>query len=304
MPAPSRYFNLLPRTGLTSIGFATLLLAGPSPAAEPPSTLAGTWRITHAQAAPWGPSLPGPIDLSGQTLRIRADGMAGPASLACGNGRLEATAYPAEGLFQGILPAPAEKLDNAERAKKAEQAARNLGLGKFPVAGLRVTCDKGIFEFHQADPDTLLLGLDNQVWTLSRAVGARAGAASPEGRVESLLEAHFKGDMGFDAATASIKKPWQSRKLNRLMDAYLARPGSPDLVPPINGDPYTDSQEYPTRFAVGQARVKGSAARVPVRFADGWQERRVTYLLVREGGAWQLDDLDYGRGSRMQAHLK
>lgn len=271
----------------------TLLLTTPAPGLAAPSDLAGSWRFTHALAAPWGAPLAGSAELAGQTLRLTARSMAGPAPLDCGGAaRLEATAYPAEGLFQGGLPAP------------ATPAAQALGLGKFPVEGLRVTCDQGSFEFHQADADTLLLGLDNRVWTLSRAAGARVSADSPAGRVQALLERHFSGDMGFDAGTAQTKAPFQSKALNRRFAAYLAQPRSPDRVPPIDGDPYTDSQEYPTRFAVGPARMQHNRARVPVRFADGWSQRTVIYELAREAGAWRVDDLEYGSGGRLGALLR
>jgi hypothetical protein len=272
-----------------------LCLAAPAQvmaATDSASSLAGPWRFTHARPAPWGEPLAGSADLTGQILVLAANHMQGPAPLDCGPARLETTTYPAEGLFQGGLPAPAEPL------------AQALGIGQFPVAGVRVTCDKGMFEFHRADADTLLLGLDNRVWTLSRAAGAQARADSPAGRVEGLLERHFQGPMGFDQATAQAKTPFQSKALNRLVAAYLARPRPQDEVPPINGDPYTDSQEYPVRFAVGAARVHQEQAWVPVRFADAWSHRTLTFELVREDGAWRLDDLDYGQGGRLSALLR
>jgi len=85
---------------------------------------------------------------------------------------------------------------------------------------------------------------------------------------------------------------------------YFAQPASADEVPVINGDPFTDSQEYPTRFAVNKASVRGSSAEVPVRFADAYRNRNVTYLLVRERGVWRLDDLVYEQGETLQGLLK
>ncbi|MEW5788520.1 MAG: hypothetical protein AB1899_11775 [Pseudomonadota bacterium] len=267
------------------------LMALPALADQTDPGLAGTWRITHALPAPWGAALPGSSDLAGQTLRVSRQAMAGPGPLACAAPKLEPTRYPAQGLFQGNLAAP------------AEQQARQLGLGQFPVSGIRATCAKGIFEFHRADPDTLLLGLDNRVWILSRAPGTQVRANSPAGRVESLLERHFGGDMGFGPATAPAKAPFQSKRLNQMVADYLARPRTPDQVPPINGDPYTASQEYPTRFAVGVASLGKQRARVPVRFADAWGQRMVTYDLVLEDGGWRVDDLDFGHGTRLSALL-
>lgn len=283
-------------TGFRSLALAlTLCLAASAPATgatASASSLTGPWRFTHATSAPWGEPLAGSADLTGQILVLAANHMQGPAPLDCGPARLEATSYPAAGLFQGGLPAP------------AEHSAKTLGIGRFPVAGVRVTCDKGVFEFHQVDVDTLLLGLDNRVWTLSRAAGAQARADSPAGLVEGLLERHFKGPMGFDQATAQAKTPFQSEALNRLVAAYLARPRPQDEVPPIDGDPYTDSQDYPVRFAVGAARIRQDQARVPVRFADAWSHRTLTFELVWEDGDWRVDDLDYGQGGRLSTLLR
>jgi hypothetical protein len=266
-------------------------LASPVLGKDDVTSMTGTWRFTHATAAPWGAPLVGGANLTGQTLILAAHRMQGPVPLNCGAAQLEATAYPAEGLFQGGLSASADK------------QAQNLGLAMFPVAGLRVSCDKGLFEFHQADPDTLLLGLDNRVWSLSRAPGVLSKADSPAGRVERLLESHFGGGMGFDAGSASTKASFQSKRLNQRIAAYLARPRPQDEVPPINGDPYTDSQEYPTRFAVGAAQIRKDRARVPVRYSDAWSQRTINFELVRAGGVWQVDDLDYGPGGRLSTLL-
>lgn len=255
-------------------------------------SLTGTWRFTHGVSAPWGAPLAGSANMTGRTLRLASRAMMGPAPLDCGNARLEDTAYPAEGLFQGNLPAP------------AQAAARALGMAKFPVAGLRVTCDKGIFEFHQADADTLLLGLDNQIWALSRAAGALAAATSPEATVERLLERHFSGDMGFTPQSIRGKAGWLSNRLRQRLAKYFARPASADEVPAIDGDPFTYSQEYPVRFAVGKAGVIAGSARVPVRFADGYRDRVVTYVLARDGAEWKVDDLSYEDGASLGRLLK
>ncbi len=284
---------------MNSVLWSPLLLAGlmtvlPSASAQDAArSLAGTWRFTHALPAPWDAPVSGDANLQGQHLRLADGVMQGPAPLDCGTpARLAPTSLPAEGLFQGNLPAP------------AQETAQALGLKVFPVRGLSVTCDKGLFEFHQADEDTLLLGLDNRVWTLSRASGTRAPADSPAGRVQALLEQHLAGPKVMDDASASAKAPLQSRRLNQLVQAYLARPRSPDQVPPIDGDPYTDSQEHPTRFAVGTARIRHGRAWVPVVLADAWSRRVITYELVRESGIWQVDDLDDGHGNRLSALLR
>lgn len=266
------------------------VLAAP---AETPWT--GSWRLTTSVAAPWVRSPvrrpPAPPWL-GLTVAFREWEVQGPGVLACHQAQLEATSYPAEGLFQGNLPAP------------ARSAAQALGFSQKVVPGWRLSCDSGVFEFHQADQQTLLLALDNRVWTLSRAPGALAAATTPEAQVQRLLEVHFNGRMGFDAASVKAKRTWLSARLQRRIAAYLVRPGNPDEVPAIDGDPFTDSQEYPTRFAVQAAQVATPLALVPVRFADAYREKVVTYVLLREADFWRVDDLRFENGERLSTLLK
>ena len=41
----------------------------------------------------------------------------------------------------------------------------------LPVAGVSLTCDRGIFEYHVADAQSILVALDNVIWTLNRSAG-------------------------------------------------------------------------------------------------------------------------------------
>ncbi|MCB1570215.1 MAG: DUF3828 domain-containing protein, partial [Xanthomonadales bacterium] len=147
------------------------------------------------------------------------------------------------------------------------------------------------------------LALDNQILTLSHSPGALASADSPEGRVQRLLEAHFGGDMGFTPANLKGQRIWFSRALDGAMSRYFARPTSVDEVPTVDGDPFTDSQEYPQRFSVGTARMSKGKADVPVRFSDAFRERTVIYVMRREGGTWHLDDLRLGTGETLRGLL-
>lgn len=257
--------------------------------------LAPEWRITQAARAPWAPAeSPRPTlqDWIGRTLTFHADSVDGPGALHCDHAVMEPTLDAADVLFQGNLPSP------------AGAAAQALGIARLPLAGVSLRCDSGVFEFHGVDAETLLLGYDNQVLTLSRTAGTLATADSPEGRTQRFLEAHFGGDMGFTPASAGARHAWFSRALEDAMAVYFARPSSADEVPVIDGDPFTDSQEYPRRFAVGQARVSGETAEVPVRFSDAFSERTITYLLRYKGGAWQLEDLRYPGGGTLADLLK
>jgi hypothetical protein len=263
--------------------------------ADAGATLAPEWRITRAVGAPW-PHADIPrsrlLALIGRPVTFHGDAMDGPGPLHCAHTVIESTSYPADGLFQGTLPAP------------AATAAQELGIAHLPLAGFSLSCDSGIFEFHQVDAETMLLGLDNQILTLSHTPGSQASAESPEGRTQRFLEAHFSADMGFTADNVKSHRAGFSKSLDGAMARYFARPTPEDEVPAIDGDPFTDSQEYPSRFSVGKARVSGDQAEVAVRFSDAFSERRILYLLKREDGAWQLDNLRFSSGETLLGLLE
>lgn len=259
--------------------------------AFPASALApiasGSWRFTHAQPAPWDPENPLGPDLRGQVIEISPDTFQGPAYLRCEPSEFSRLSLPAEGLFEGGLPAP------------AQTSAKTLGLAHFPVATTRAACTNASFDLHQVDPQTLLIGLDNRVWTLSHTAGTDSATnadGQAAGRVQLLLETHFAGEMAFLPETAAAKSAFFSRGLNKAISAYFAVQRSADEVPPIDGDPFTDAQEYPTRFTVMQALGDNTHASVEVVFASAWSSYPLVYRLVRETDGWQLDDIVYPGG--------
>ncbi|MCC2657492.1 MAG: hypothetical protein K0Q76_2600 [Panacagrimonas sp.] len=255
-----------------------LLLFSACAAAQPGER----WRFTHAMSmtGPWPVPAPDRSGLQGRGLEFAPGDLRGADPFACAPARVELLdKVPSEGLFEGTLPAP------------ADEAARKLGLGAPPYTVRRVTCPNAGFDFVRADGDTLLVVLDERIWTLSRAPGTRAAAGSPEATVQALLESHFAGDRGFAPASLAPKTQWLSASMNAAIKTYFARPRPKDEVPPIDGDAFTDSQEGPTRFAVGAATVSKDHAELEVRFADGWVEKRLKYRLVRERAGWRVDDV-------------
>lgn len=283
------------RTNLYCLINAAACVLALSAQAQAGTPIEPDWRISRVAVAPWAPdkaSRYGARPWVGQSVTFHHDSVDGPSVLHCRHAVLEPTRFPAEGLFQGSLPAPAAAV------------AQALGISHLPLAGVSLTSDTGVFEFHRVDADTLLLGLDNQVLTLSHAPGALAPARAPEGRVQRLLEAHFNGDMGFSSATVKAKRIWLSTRLKNRIAGYFARPAPADEAPAIDGDPFTDSQEYPVRFAVGKAVVSQGMAEVAVRFTDGERDRTVVYRMRRDGGAWCVDDLRYEGGETLLWLLK
>jgi hypothetical protein len=125
------------------------------------------------------------------------------------------------------------------------------------------------------------------------AAAATAAAAT----VWAFYAFHFSHDMAFTRAAVRARRPWLSPDLLARCRAYFAKPDDPNEVPAIDGDPFTDSQEYPRTFRVGAATVEGDTARVPVAMVwPGTDGRIVTVVLVSVGGAWRIADVRYAGG--------
>jgi hypothetical protein len=268
-----------------------LFLAQHGAAAFEAWTPQAEWRIERGVVAPWAPAksrVPPDGRLAGKSLRFTPAGVEAPEPLACRRTRYEFVLTPALGLFQGSLPLPAEK------------AARGLGIAHLPVLSLQVSCDAGLFDYHLITSRKALLGLDSVVWTLTRA----AEADSPEAATLNLLRVHMTHDMGFSPASVARKRAHLTPGLLGAIAAYFKRPRLRDEVPPINGDPFTDSQEYPDRFQPGRARIDGARATTPIRLGDGSRDWEVEALLQREDSRWRVDDLRYPGGATLRELLK
>jgi hypothetical protein len=177
---------------VTSVGAQATATAPPTtaPTATSSWSLIGRWRVQRGTVAPWVKDKgyhPDARAWVGKTIRFDAQRVTGVDPLDCVKAHYEATRMPADGLFMGGLLAP------------AKPAALALGFKAFPVPGTSFTCDKGLFEFHYADANAVLVAVNNVIWTLDRSPGALADTGTPSAVVQQFLERHFAGDMGFDA---------------------------------------------------------------------------------------------------------
>ncbi len=132
-------------------------VAVPVPAGGGPPQ--GYWVITGGQAAPWVTETD--LDdtlLIGTIVEFGVDGVHSASELGCRQARYETRSVPAEGLFQGNLPAP------------AEASASRLGFERFPVESVLVTCSTGVFLYHMLKTGAMLVALDNVIWTLNPKV--------------------------------------------------------------------------------------------------------------------------------------
>jgi hypothetical protein len=137
------------------------------------------------------------------------------------------------------------------------------------------------------------------------AGAARAQAQdNPQSVVRQLFADHFMHDMGFTRESVARKRAWLTPDLSQQIDAYFRRPSVPDQVPVIDGDPFTNTQEYPSAFAAGAAVQSAGKTSVPVVMTIGTERRTVQVQVVRQTPGWRVDDLVYADGSTFRVLLK
>lgn len=124
----------------------------------------------------------------------------------------------------------------------------------------------------------------------------RRPSATPAGVVRAFYTHHFSHDMGLTERTLRAKRAWLVPELYDLLVYERRRPLPPDEVPYLNGDPFTDSQEYPTSFRVGRATAAARSAEVEVTF--DWKsegrvvaQRQYTLILLRLSNGWKIADI-------------
>lgn len=242
----------------------------------------GSWRVVDGRPAPWRPagSRAAGAGLRGSVVAVAASHVSAAPPLGCADAQVEFVVTPAEGLFQGNL------------GGSAAASARELGI-PVPSLTMRVTCDAGVFDYHHLPGDTLLVGLDDVIWKLA------PGPATPATTVRSLLAAHMTGPMVFTPDAVAALRAFLSPALSGRVAEYFARPIPADEVPPINGDPFTDSQEAPDGFAFAATTSEGERAIVRVVFAFGGRTRPVEFVLTTHAAGWLLEDVRYDDGSTL-----
>lgn len=260
--------------------------------APPLPDFSGEWRVARVVRAPWITDTAIKQDARafvGRAVEFDSGRVQGPGVLSCTGADHIMVELPVEGLFEGRL---------REVATAASSAAQ-LGI-ELPARAVRLTCSTGSFDFVRVDSVSMLLALDNQIFTLVRTPSTEPAASA----VQQLLEAHFASDMAFDRTRTAQKRAMISPTLWLDMQAYFARPVPADEPPLINGDPFTNAQEYPTRFAVTRAESDGAMSRVQVTFRDAYRATDVWYVLERINSAWLLRDIEYDGETTLRTLLR
>lgn len=146
---------------------------------------------------------------------------------------------------------------------------------------------------------------DNPASTATAAATAiPAAAAESRAVVEAFYAMHIKEDTsGVPEGEALARyQPYLSKRLNGLMLRALkerdeAIAAHPDEKPPyVDGDMFSSLFEGPTGFAVG---ASPDPAKLPVTFTNSQPGQEATHwtdtvLLVKEDGAWKIDDVEFG----------
>jgi hypothetical protein len=134
-------------------------------------------------------------------------------------------------------------------------------------------------------------------------------AADPVTTVKGFYAFHFKHKFDYSAPGLRLRRRWLDDSLYRLLLAELKKPVKNDEPPDLEGDPFTNSQEYPTSFRVGSSKADGNKTTVEVFFV--WKEkgklvdeRRIEVELLKSPGGWKIANIVSGDGDDLLKFLK
>ena len=120
--------------------------------------------------------------------------------------------------------------------------------------------------------------------------------------VQAFYNDHFAHDMGFSESSVSLKKNWLTPELYTMLMKEAGKPGDPDVVPPIDGDPFTDSQEYPTAYTIEKTAARSETC-IEATISFTGLDHDVTVLLVKSDGGWLIDNIVYDNGDTLRGLL-
>jgi len=161
---------------------------------------------------------------------------------------------------------------------------------------------------------SLLLASVFVVGTICAVAAQTPAQATPSGAVKSFYTFHLAHDMGYTLKNLVVRKRFVSPELYALLAKELNRQAEyskkhPDEAPDFEGDPFTDSQEYPNSFRVSSTVTNGNRAKVTVSLAwkltqgQGNDNRNIAVELVKSGASWLIDDIVNNEGSSLRAEL-
>jgi hypothetical protein len=158
----------------------------------------------------------------------------------------------------------------------------------------------------------LILSLGVQDSAAAQTISSKDPALS---LVRSFYQFHFAHNKGFTTRNVQQRKRWLTPELYKLLLDELKRQAQeskahPDEAPDFEGDPFTDSQEYPDSFRAGESQVNGDLSKVTVtlfwsaKTSRGRDKRDIVVELTRSTGGWLIKDVINNEGSRLRDELK
>ena len=133
--------------------------------------------------------------------------------------------------------------------------------------------------------------------------------------VRSFYTFHLARNKDFKASNVRLRRRFLTADLYKLLLDELKREAArskaqPDEAPYFEGDPLTDSQEYPDSFRVGKAEMSGDRVKVTVtmlwsdKTSRGRDQRDIVVEVAKTGASWLINDIISSQGSSLQAELK
>jgi hypothetical protein len=139
--------------------------------------------------------------------------------------------------------------------------------------------------------------------------------ASARQTVQSFFRFHLAHGMEFTERNLRLRRRWLTAELYDLLrdefrkEAERAK-AHPDEAPFIEGDPFTDSQEYPKSFRLGTSVSSGTASVVQVAFVRAGrsprerEERTVSVTMNWGGGRWLIGNIRSAGGEDLLTLLR
>lgn len=107
--------------------------------------------------------------------------------------------------------------------------------------------------------------------------------------------------MGFTRANVQGKQIFFTPEFYKLIEHEFDRQdefakANPDMVPYIDGDPFTNSQEYPSGFKVGECQVTDidsltHVVRLFWKIDEKASNKEMRVKIEKRGDVWQISDI-------------
>ena len=150
---------------------------------------------------------------------------------------------------------------------------------------------------------------DTEENQLSIAAQTNAQQTTPEALLKDLYRVHAED---FKRNTDRIINGKSRTYLDKYFDKNLADLIWKDLTAERDGvgvidfDLFYAAQDMDIKnLVVGQAKITGDTAIVPVTFANYGQKEKLSYTLTQNNnGAWKISDISYGTGDTLLKYFK